>query len=139
MAMAAQRLSTAEEIVEKLGKVSAEYKLDGERLQIHKDGEKVQIFSRRLENITHMYPDAVRMTLNQIKAERAIIEGEVVAVDTDSGEMLPFQTLMQRRRKYKIEEMMEKLPVTIFLFDCLYADGKDYTPEPYPIRKTKLE
>jgi DNA ligase-1 len=139
MAMAAQRLSTAEEIVEKLGKVSAEYKLDGERLQIHKDGEKVHIFSRRLENITHMYPDAVKMALSQIKTGKAIIEGEVVAVDNDSGEMLPFQTLMQRRRKYKIEEMMEKLPVTIFLFDCLYADGKDYTPEPYPIRKAKLK
>ncbi len=138
MAMAAQRLSTADEIVEKLGKLSAEYKLDGERMQIHKDGEKVQLFSRRLENITHMYPDAVKMALEQIKAGRAIIEGEVVAVDPESGEMRPFQTLMQRRRKYKIEEMMEKLPITIFLFDCLYADGKDYTPEPYPVRKAKL-
>ncbi len=138
MAMAAQRLSTPEEIVEKLGKLSAEYKLDGERLQIHKEGEKVQVFSRRLENITHMYPDAVRMAKDHIRAKTAIIEGEVVATDPNTGEMHPFQTLMQRRRKYKIEEMMEKLPVTIFLFDCLYADGKDYTLEPYPVRKKIL-
>ena len=79
-----------------------------------------------------MYPDAVKMAQDQIKAKSAIVEGEVVAIDPNTGEMHPFQTLMQRRRKYRIEEMMEKLPVTIFLFDCLYADGKDYTLEPYP-------
>ncbi|HIH88986.1 TPA: ATP-dependent DNA ligase [Candidatus Bathyarchaeota archaeon] len=139
MAMAAQRLSTADEIVEKLGHLSAEYKLDGERLQIHKDGDKVQIFSRRLENITHMYPDAVKMALRQIRVGSAIVEGEVVAVDVDTGEMRPFQTLMQRRRKHGIQEAMERLPITIFLFDCLYADGEDYTPQPYPKRKAKLE
>ncbi len=138
MAMAAQRLSTAEEIVEKLGRLSAEYKLDGERLQIHKDGGRVTIFSRRLENITHMYPDAVKMAEKHILAGSAIVEGEVVATDPNTGEMHPFQTLMQRRRKYKVEEMMEKLPVTIFLFDCLYAEGKDYTLDPYPVRKKRL-
>ena len=138
MAMAAQRLSTADEIIEKLGRLSAEYKLDGERLQIHKDNEGVQIFSRRLENITHMYPDAVKMAQCQIKAMSAIVEGEVVAIDPDTGEMHPFQTLMQRRRKHGIQEAMERLPVAIFLFDCLYADGKDYTLEPYPRRKAKL-
>ena len=139
MAMAAQRLSTAEEIVKKLGRLSAEYKLDGERLQIHKESGKVEIFSRRLENITHMYPDAVKMAQNQIRAKNAIVEGEVVAIDIDTGEMRPFQTLMQRRRKHGIQEAMERLPVTIFLFDCLYADGKDYTLEPYPVRKKKLK
>jgi DNA ligase-1 len=85
-----------------------------------------------------MYPDAVRMAQRQVKVESAIIEGEVVAVDTDTGEMLPFQSLMQRRRKYKVKEMMEKLPVTIFFFDCLYAEGKDFTLKPYPKRKEKL-
>ena len=70
--MAAQRLSTAEEVIEKLGgHCSAEFKLDGERFQIHKKGDKVQIFSRRLENITYMYPDAVEMTLKQVKADEA--------------------------------------------------------------------
>ncbi len=139
MAMAAQRLSTADEIVEKLGWLSAEYKLDGERLQIHKGGGRVQIFSRRLENITHMYPDAVKMAETQIRVESAIVEGEVVAIDQDTGEMHPFQTLMQRRRKHGIQEAMERLPVAVFLFDCLYAEGKDYTLEPYPKRKAKLK
>jgi DNA ligase-1 len=139
MAMSAQRLSTADEIVEKLGRLSAEYKLDGERLQIHKGGGKVQIFSRRLENITHMYPDAVKMAEVQIRVDNAIVEGEVVAIDPDTGEMHPFQTLMQRRRKHGIQEAMERLPIAVFLFDCLFAEGKDYTLEPYPMRKAKLK
>jgi DNA ligase-1 len=137
--MAAQRLSTTEEVIEKLGgKCSAEFKLDGERFQIHKKGEQVQIFSRRLENITYMYPDTVRMTMSQIKADDAIIEGEAVAYNPDTGDNLPFQTLMQRRRKYQIEEMMEKIPIRVYLFDCLY-DGQDLTLSPYPIRIKRLE
>ena len=137
--MAAQRLSTAEEVIEKLGgQCSAEFKLDGERFQIHKDGDKVQIFSRRLENITYMYPDVVKLTRTNVTAEKAIIEGEAVAYDTDTGDDLPFQTLMQRRRKHGIEEMMEKIPVRVYLFDCLY-DGKDLTLSPYPKRINRLE
>jgi DNA ligase-1 len=127
--MAAQRLSTAEEIVEKLGGMcSAEYKLDGERFQIHKKGGRVQIFSRRLENITSMYPDAVTMTRELVGAGDAIIEGEAVAYDPDTGDDQPFQTLMQRRRKYGVEEMMEKVPVRVYL-----------TLEPYPKRISTLE
>ncbi|MGD2200723.1 MAG: ATP-dependent DNA ligase [Candidatus Bathyarchaeota archaeon] len=137
--MLAQRLSTPEEIVEKLGLCSAEYKLDGERFQIHKDGASVQIFSRRLENITRMYPDAIEMILAHVKAEKAIFEGEAVAIDSETGEMKPFQTLMQRRRKYKIDEMAEKFPVAVYLFECLFADEDDLTLKPYPMRKEKLE
>ena len=138
--MLAQRLSTPQEIVEKLGgRCSAEYKLDGERFQIHKKGGDIQIYSRRLENITHMYPDAVEMARVHVKAEEAIIEGEAVAVDPETDEMRPFQTLMQRRRKYRIREMMEKLPVAVFLFECLYADGEDLTLKPYPMRRDRLK
>jgi DNA ligase-1 len=137
--MLAQRLSTPEETIEKLGTCSAEYKLDGERFQIHKKGSDVQIFSRRLGNITEMYPDAVKMTLDLVKAEEAILEGEAVAVDPETGAMKPFQTLMQRRRKYRIEEMMEKFPVAVFLFECLYVDGEDLTEEPYSVRRQRLK
>jgi len=136
--MLAQRLSTPEETMEKLGRCSAEYKLDGERFQIHKMGGSVQIFSRRLENITGMYPDAVEYALKQVRAGEAILEGEAVAMDSDTGEMKPFQTLMQRRRKYRIEEMMEKFPVAVFLFECLYADGDDLTLKPYGVRRSRL-
>lgn len=138
--MSAQRLSSAEEVLEKLkGSCAAEYKLDGERFQIHKRGDDVNIFSRRLENITQMYPDAVELTTDHILAENAIIEGEAVAIDPETFEMQPFQVLMQRRRKYNIEEMMKKLPVAVFLFDCLYLDGEDLTRKPYPTRRSKLE
>ena len=136
--MLAQRLSTPQETIEKLGRSSAEYKLDGERFQIHKKGDRVQIFSRRRENITKMYPDAVRMAKGRIRAEEAIVEGEAVAIDPDTGEMKPFQTLMQRRRKYRIEEMMEKFPIAVFLFECLYADGEDLTLRPYSVRRRRL-
>ena len=137
--MAAQRLSNAEEVIEKLGGLcSAEYKLDGERFQIHKDGDVVNIFSRRLENITHMYPDAVKLTIEHINVDQAIIEGEAVAYNPDNGDDMPFQTLMQRRRKYKIEEMMAKIPVRVYLFDCLF-DGEDLTLKPYPYRSERLD
>jgi len=137
--MLAQRLSTAEEIVDKLnGKCSAEYKLDGERFQIHKEGTSIQIYSRRLENITHMYPDAREMALTHIKARDAMVEGEAVAVDPETNDLRPFQLLMQRRRKYGIKEMTEKIPIAVFLFDCLYADGEDLTLSPYPLRRQKL-
>jgi len=138
--MLAQRLSTPQEIVEKLGgHCSAEFKLDGERFQIHKEGDGVQIFSRRLEKISSMYPEAVEMAKRQVKAKEAIIEGEAVAVDPETNEMRPFQTLMQRRRKYGIKEMMEKFPVAVFLFECLYADNEDLTLNPYPIRRKRLK
>lgn len=137
--MAAQRLSNAEEIIEKLGgHCSAEYKLDGERFQIHKDGDVINIFSRRLENITHMYPDAVKLTIERINVDKAIIEGEAVAYNPDTGEDMPFQTLMKRRRKHKIEEMMTKIPIRVYLFDCLY-DGEDLTLKPYPYRIERLD
>jgi len=137
--MLAQRLSTVEEIVDKLGgNCSAEYKLDGERFQIHKQGKDIQIYSRRLENITHMYPDAKEMALSRISAEEAIIEGEAVAIDAETNELRPFQLLMQRRRKYGIHEMVEKIPLAVFLFECLYADGEDLTLKPYPVRRERL-
>jgi DNA ligase-1 len=136
--MSAQRLSTSEKVIEKLGTCSAEFKLDGERFQIHKNGEIVQIFSRRLENITRMYPDAVKLTLNHVKSDVAILEGEGIAIDPKTGEMKPFQTLMQRRRKYGIEEMMEKFPIAVHLFECIYVNGEDLTIKPYPVRREKL-
>jgi DNA ligase-1 len=136
--MAAQRLSNPDEVIEKLGNCSAEFKLDGERFQIHKNGDLIQIFSRRLENISHMYPDVVELTRTQIKTKEAIVEGEAVAYDPNTGENLSFQTLMQRRRKYKIQEIMEKIPVKVYLFDCLF-DGKDLTLTPYLERIERLE
>ena len=138
--MMAERLSSAEEIMEKLGgKCIAEYKYDGERIQIHKNGDEIVLFSRRLENITGQYPDAVELVKESITSENAIIEAECVAVDPDTGEMRPFQELMHRRRKYGIEQAMKEHPVSLFVFDVLYFDGKDLTLETYLVRHKALE
>ena len=138
--MLAERLSSPEEILEKLGgKCVAEYKYDGERLQAHKSGKEVTLFSRRVENISSQYPDAVKLFREYIKADEAILECECVAVDIDTGEMRPFQELMHRRRKYGVDKAMEDYPVSLFMFDALFVDGKDLTFEPYPVRRRFLE
>ncbi|MFZ0965426.1 MAG: ATP-dependent DNA ligase [Candidatus Bathyarchaeia archaeon] len=138
--MLAERLSSPEEILEKLGgRCIAEYKYDGERIQIHKKGDEVVLFSRRLENISSQYPDAIGLIQKHAKVKNAILEAECVAVDTDTGEMRPFQELMHRRRKYGIQKAMEEYPVSLFMFDALYVDDKDLTLEPYPVRRKTLE
>jgi DNA ligase-1 len=138
--MLAERLSSPEEILEKLGgKCIAEYKYDGERLQAHKQGESVTLYSRRLENISSQYPDAVELFKKYVRAKEAILECECVAVDSDTGEMRPFQELMHRRRKYEIEKAIEDYPVSLFFFEALYVDGRDLTLEPYLVRRKALE
>ncbi|MCS7140355.1 MAG: ATP-dependent DNA ligase [Candidatus Nezhaarchaeota archaeon] len=137
--MLAERLTSAEEILAKLGgKCIAEYKYDGERIQAHKSRSEVVLFSRRLENITHHYPDACDLIREHIKADEAIVEAECVAIDPDTGEMRPFQELMHRRRKYGIEQAMKEYPVSLFFFDCLYIDGEELTDQPYPKRREIL-
>lgn len=139
--MAAQKLPTPKEIVEKLeGKCVAEWKLDGERMQIHKKDRDIEIFSRRLEQIGTMYPDVVSLAQKHLTSARCIVEGECVAVDPrNPNKLLPFQVLMRRRRKYRVEEMVEAIPTTLFLFECLYVDGKDLTQKPYTVRRAQLE
>jgi DNA ligase-1 len=137
--MLAERLASPEEILEKLGgKCIAEYKYDGERVQAHKRGKKVILFSRRLENISDQYPDAVALVKEHVKAKDAILEAECVAIDVETGELLPFQELMHRRRKYGVEKAMGQYPVSLFMFDALYVDGKDLTLEAYPVRRRAL-
>ncbi len=138
--MLAERLSSPEEILEKLGgKCIAEYKYDGERLQLHKKGDEITLYSRRLENISDQYPDAVELLREHITAEEVILECECVAVDVDTGEIRTFQELMHRRRKYEIRQAVQDYPVSLFMFEALYVDGKDLTLNPYPIRRRTLE
>jgi DNA ligase-1 len=138
--MLAERLASPQEILEKLGgKCIAEFKYDGERVQAHKDNDSITLFSRRVENITNQYPDVVDLFRKYVKAKTAILEAECVAVDPDTGEMRPFQELMHRRRKYGVKEAVEEYPIALFMFDALYANGKDFTLKPYPIRRKELE
>ncbi len=137
--MLAERVSSAEEALDRMGgRCAAEYKLDGERLQIHKHGNKVRIFSRRLEDITSHYPDAIDAIMASIKVD-VIVEGEAVAINQDTQEYLPFQELMHRRRKYGIEEAMREYPIALNLFDILYIDGRECIDLPYIERRNILE
>jgi DNA ligase 1 len=136
--MLAERIRTAEEALERMGsRASVEYKLDGERVQVHKGNDRVELFSRRLEKITSHYPD-VANALKSIKSE-VILEGEVVAINVETEEYLPFQELMHRRRKYGVEEAMETYPVVMNFFDVLYFDGKSRTDMPYLERRKLLK
>jgi DNA ligase-1 len=109
-------------------------------MQIHVKDRDVTVFSRRLEQIATMYPDVVSLVRKHLTSARCIVEGECVAVDPrNPDKLLPFQILMRRRRKYNVQEMVEAIPITLFLFDCLYVDGRDLTQEPYTVRRGELE
>ncbi len=137
--MLAERLKTPQEILAKTGgECVAEYKYDGERVQIHKKGSEIILFSRRLENITKQYPDVVELAKNTIVSDTSIIEAEIVALDPDTGEMRPFQELMRRRRKYGVKEMAKEFPASLLYFDCLYTNGRDLTETPFLKRREEL-
>ncbi len=138
----AERLSTGEEIIEKMhGKCAVESKYDGMRAQLHVDRKngKVQIYSRRLENTTAMFPDICQAALREIDASSAILEGEIIAYDEVANIFLPFQETAQRRRKHEISTKAEELPVYMFSFDLMYLDGHDYMEKGYAERRKKLE
>jgi DNA ligase 1 len=134
--MLAQRISSLDEVSKKMpGVVAVEGKYDGERVQVHKKGEEVMLFSRRLDTITSQFPDLVKYVQEHITKD-CIIEGEILAID-ENGKPRPFQTLMQRRRKYDIEKFIKEVPVQLKVFELLYSDGV-YMNKPYGERVAKL-
>ncbi len=134
----AERLPSSKEIIKKIGKCAVEAKYDGFRLQCHKIGNKVFLFSRNLENMTHMFPDIIA-EVRKLKQKEIIFEGEALTYNDATGELYPFQVTITRKRKYEIEKVAEELPLRMFVFDLLYVNGKDYTSEPYKTRRKKLE
>lgn len=139
MVALAERLPSPKEIIKKLGKVEAGPKYDGLRLQLHKDGERVRSFTRRLEDVTGMFPDLANAAVQQIKTQRAIVDGEAVVYNPETAEYLPFQVTVRRKRKYRIAEMESRYPLRYFAFDLLYADGLDLTQKPLIERRRRLE
>ena len=138
--MLADRIKSGEDAVKKFqDDFAAEYKLDGERAQIHKQKNTIIIFSRSLENITSYYPDIVEKISKTIISENVILEAEVVAMNSNSGDFLPFQELMHRRRKYEIDEAVTKYPITVNFFDILFSDGKNCMEMIYAERRKLLE
>ena len=138
--MLADRVKSEEEAIEKMGNnFAAEYKLDGERAQLHIEGKKAVLFSRSLENISNYYPDIIEKIPKNIQADNIILEAEIVAINENTGEFLPFQELMHRRRKYKIEKAVTQYPITVNLFDILYCNGKSCLELSYEDRRKKLK
>jgi len=138
--MLADRIKSGEDTVKKFqDSFAAEYKLDGERAQIHKQKNTIVIFSRSLENITSYYPDIVEKISKTIISENVILEAEVVAMNSNSGDFLPFQELMHRRRKYQIDEAVTKYPITVNFFDVLFSDEKNCMEMKYSERRKLLE
>jgi len=138
--MLAQRLAVATEILAKLGgECAAEYKYDGMRLQAHKTADgRIELWTRRLEEVSTQFPDVVEVLSTSLRPAEAIIEGEVVAFDAATDELHPFAEVMFRRRKYGIAEAVRDVPVGLFCFELLYADGEDLTQRPYPERRAAL-
>lgn len=139
--MRAERLSSAEEILKQIGECLIEPKFDGFRLQVHSGpgSLEVKLFSRSLEDVTYMYPDIVKGVKKQIKAKEIIFEGEAIGYNPKTGDFLPFQKTVQRKRKYNIEKMVEKIPLRLFAFDLLYKDGVNYINKPFIERRKALE
>lgn len=125
-----ERLPNPQKAIEKMKIVDVQYKYDGFRVQIHKNGEDIRMFSRNLESMTDMFPELVEAARKQINAKTAILDCEALAYNPESEEFLPFQETTKRRRKYNIEETAKNLPLKAFVFDLLYKDGKSYIDEP---------
>ena len=137
--MLADRVKSEEDAINKFqDEFAAEYKLDGERAQIHKKGNEIVIFSRSLEQITQYYPDIVEKIPKILICDDCILEAEIVAMNESTGDFLPFQELMHRRRKYKIEQAVSDYPISVNFFDVLYFNGKKTIDLPYLERREIL-
>ncbi|MDH7476123.1 MAG: ATP-dependent DNA ligase [Microgenomates group bacterium] len=140
--MKAERLTSAEEIIEKIGRCAIEPKYDGFRLQVHykKSGHlsEVKLYSRNLEEVSFMYPDIIAGVKKEITAKEIIFEGEAIGFNPQTEEFLPFQETVQRKRKYGIEEKAKEIPLKLFAFELLYLNGKNYINAPFIERREKL-
>lgn len=136
--MLAQVTPSIEAAISDLGEVAVEWKFDGARVQVHKKGDSVNIFSRRLENVTQSLPDIVEAVRIYVKADSAILEGEAIAVD-ENGDPRAFQDILKRfRRKYDVETMVREIPLTLNLFDLLYLNGEILIDQSLSVRREDL-
>ena len=136
--MLAQSANTVEEAATRLGAMALDYKLDGARVQVHRDETEVRVFTRHLRDVTAAVPEVVE-AVGAMPARRLILDGEVLALGAD-GSPLPFQVTMRRfGRKLDVEALRRTLPLTPFFFDCLLVDGQDLIDDPFSRRAEALE
>ena len=136
--MLAQLGDTIPSALQEMRNAAIEWKFDGARVQIHKEGEKVRIYSRRMENVTLSLPEISKVTIKQVMAKSAILDGEAVATG-DDGRPLPFQDILKRfRRKYDVEKLAVQIPLHLHLFDLIYLDGNSLIDRPLSERRQLL-
>jgi DNA ligase-1 len=137
-----ERLPNVEKVMDKMDTgegVHVTPKYDGFRVQVHKNGDEVQMFSRNLETMTHMFPELIEGARQQVKVKTAILDCEALAYNAESEEFYPFQETTKRRRKHNIEEVAKTLPLKAFVFDILYADGESLIDKPLKERMAYLD
>ncbi|MBS3053049.1 MAG: ATP-dependent DNA ligase, partial [Candidatus Aenigmarchaeota archaeon] len=136
--MLADRAPDLKEAMEEFEQSLLEWKYDGFRVQVHKSGNEIKIFSRRMEDVTRQFPDIAALVKESVKAKETIVEGEALAVDK-SGKPRPFQELSRRiQRKYDIERMVKEIPVQVNLFDLIYLNGESWMDKPLRERWQQL-
>ena len=136
--MLAQVTPTIESAISDMNTVAIEWKFDGARVQIHKDGDNITLFSRRLEDVTRSLPDIVSAVKEHVTAESAILDGEAFAVD-EAGKPRAFQEILKRfRRKYDVETTAREIPLTLRLFDLVYLNGENYLDKTLAERRAAL-
>lgn len=136
-----QRLNTSQEIIDKLGVVIAEPKYDGMRVQIHIDktaDQPVRVYTRSLDEVTHMFPEAAGPALAAIDAQSAVLDGEVIGYDPATDQLRPFQDTITRRRKHDVASAAEAIPVRFYLFDVMFLNDQSVISEKMQIRKNLL-
>ncbi|MEM8963714.1 MAG: ATP-dependent DNA ligase [Acidobacteriota bacterium] len=135
--MLAQPADDVEDALDRLGTAQVERKLDGARVQIHRDGDKVRVYSRSLRDVTVAVPEVVA-AVAKLPAERIVLDGEAIAMRAD-GRPHPFQVTMRRfGRKLDVDTLAKQLPLTLMLFDLLHLDGEDWIDRPLAERSTRL-
>ena len=127
--MLAQGAEDVADALEQLGTAAFEWKLDGARVQAHKSGDEVRVYTRSLNEVTQAVPEVVDV-LREAKARELIADGETVALRPD-GAPYPFQETMRRfGRRLDVEALRSTRPLSVYFFDCLLADGEDLTAKP---------
>jgi DNA ligase-1 len=140
LARKAESLESGVEDVAPSGSVLLEHKYDGARVQIHKDGDEVGVFTRRLADVTAQFPDVVGAVREHVDAETCVLDGEVVGFDPETSRPVQFQEFSRRiKREHDVDELVEEIPVTLYCFDCLAADGDSLLDHPLRERLARLD
>ena len=140
-AMLFPKAKDMKDAMKQAGKPAAiEHKYDGFRIQVHRNGNDIKLFTRKLEDVTIQFPDVVEVVKTHVKSHDFILDGEIVSIDPKTNMKLSFQHISQRiKRKHNIAEMIKKLPVELYVFDVMELDGENYLKKSFKERRNSLE